>query len=277
VPIYRVGTNIYATHLFHQGTRHGYTGGSRNTAGYGQTESCHIAQPSQILAVKSASPSRFPDSWWLEVAPPPSPPLEVIVAQSFPMAYILDASAKELTSKVSKEAGATIIETTKNFPLILIRQGKAGELQSYWIPISLEVDIMIVEPDGSKGTHPAIVLSDGVDVTVLFEIVIPKDFVSLSKAELILIPGGTGNLRRSVNTNFGKVGVGENYNQHTGNIPAGEVPVTLDKIEAIDVSDAFTGVAAEDVVGLEFTRHGSHANDTVDAACYLIAFRLIYS
>jgi hypothetical protein len=132
VPIYRVAANIYATHLFHQGTRHGYTGGSRNTAGYGQLESRRIAQPSQILTVKPASPSRFPDSWWLEVAPPPPPPppLEVIVAQSFPMAYIRDISAKELTSKVSEEA--VIKRIAQTFPHQMLKIGKAQELISIW-------------------------------------------------------------------------------------------------------------------------------------------------
>jgi hypothetical protein len=137
VPIYRVGTNIYATHLFHQGTRHGYTGGSRNTAGYGQLESRRIAQPSQILAIKPASPSRFPDSWWLEVAPPPPPPppLEVIVAQNFPMAYILDVSAKELTSKVSEEA--VIKRIAQTFPHQILKFGKQQELISVWGIIEL--------------------------------------------------------------------------------------------------------------------------------------------
>jgi len=65
MPIYRVGTNIYATHLFHQGIRHGYTGGSRNTAGYGQTESRRIAQPSPILTARLISSNRFPEPWTL--------------------------------------------------------------------------------------------------------------------------------------------------------------------------------------------------------------------
>ncbi|MBA7490878.1 hypothetical protein ES702_01421 [subsurface metagenome] len=220
--------------------------------------------------------SRYVRVCWIPVYADwtPTPPLEeTIVAKTFPMKYLEKPSgAKELVSLVQ---GATVVEIAKNFPLILIKRGSASELESYWIPISLEVDVMVSVPDSFVGTHIAAVLPDGVDTKLRIEIPIPEDFVSLTKAELLLVPGGTGNLRRSVTTNFGKIGL-ENYNQHSDSIAVGEVPVTQNKIEAIDVSDAFTGIAAEDIVGFEFTREGSHANDTVNAPCYVIGFRLTY-
>lgn len=65
----------------------------------------------------------------LALAPPP-PPLEVIVAQSFPMAYILDVSAMELTSKVSEEV--LIKRIAQTFPHQMLKIGKAQELISIW-------------------------------------------------------------------------------------------------------------------------------------------------
>jgi hypothetical protein len=139
-----------------------------------------------------------------------------------------------------------------------------------------EVTVVVSDPDGNIGRHAAIVLTDGVDVTSRFEIKIPSDFQELVRARIILVPGGTGNLRRSVNTEFGKICADEAYNTHTDSIAAGEVAVTLNELECIDVAAAFTGIAQNDLVGLEFTRHGSHANDTVNANCYLLAFNMQY-
>jgi len=139
-----------------------------------------------------------------------------------------------------------------------------------------EIYIPFPEPDGNIGTHPALVLTDGSDITGRFEVLIPMDFTELVTAEVIIVPGGTGNLRRSVSTNWGKICSGENYNTSTDSIAAGEVVVTISDLACIDIADAFTGIAAGDSVGVEFTREGSHANDTVNADCYLIGFRLQY-
>jgi hypothetical protein len=139
-----------------------------------------------------------------------------------------------------------------------------------------EVTVVVSDPDGNIGRHAAIVLTDGVDVTCRFEIKIPSHFQELVRARIVLVAGGTGNLRRSVNTEFGKVCADEAYNTHTDSIAAGEVAVTLNELECVDVAAAFTGIAQNDLVGLEFTRHGSHANDTVNANCYLLAFNMQY-
>ena len=202
-------------------------------------------------------------------------PTETIVAKTFPMVYL--AKPPAAAALMSKAEGGTFTEISKTFPRIYIKGGKATQLQSKWIVAAyLELEIMVSDPDGGRGTHPAIVLTDGVHVTVRFEIPIPDNFASLTKAEIIIIPAASGNMRWSVNTQFGKIGAGELYNQHTGNIAENDVAVVLDNIESIDVSAAFTGLAADDIVGFEFTRHGAHANDTVDANCYLIGFRLKY-
>ncbi|GAI41372.1 unnamed protein product, partial [marine sediment metagenome] len=40
--------------------------------------------------------------------------------------------------------------------------------------------------------------------------------------------------------------------------------------------DALTGLAAQDLVGVEFTREGSAGTDTVNADCYLLGLRIQY-
>lgn len=138
-----------------------------------------------------------------------------------------------------------------------------------------ELFIPAPDPDTNVGTHPAMRLVDGQDVTVRIEFLVPNNFSSIEAAEIILVPGGTGNLRRSVSTNYGACG--ESYNTHSESIAAGEVAVTANQIECLDISAALTGIAAGDYVGIEFTRHGSAAEDTVDADCYFLGFRFRYS
>jgi len=68
MPIHRgASSGLFFPRLIHQGTRHGYTGGVPNTAGYGgDLQASRIAQPSSILTGRSASSSRFPQPWTLE-------------------------------------------------------------------------------------------------------------------------------------------------------------------------------------------------------------------
>lgn len=134
---------------------------------------------------------------------------------------------------------------------------------------------MVSDPNGNIGTHPCIVLTDGVDVTVRFGFRVPDDFNYLVRAQVMLVPGGAGNLRRSVDTNFGAEG--ETYANNVDAIAAGVVAgLTQWEIEGILVSAALTDLGAGDFVGLEFTRTGSHADDTINADCYLLALNIQY-
>jgi len=139
--------------------------------------------------------------------------------------------------------------------------------------------VPVPEPGTVIGTHPATLLTDGLAVTDRIEVYIPHEFQELVRAHIVLVPGGTGNLRMSVATNWGEVGSGEVYNSDVGAIAAGEVAVNINHVVEIDISAAFTGVAPvapDDAVGIEFTRHGNHANDDVDADCYLLGVRIEY-
>ena len=130
-------------------------------------------------------------------------------------------------------------------------------------------------PSTNIGTHPGEQLTDGLDVISRLNLQIPDSFQELVTAEVVVVPGGTGNMRRNVATNWGVVGTGL-YNATADAIAAGEVAVVINILETIDISAALTAIVANDLVGVAFTREGSHVNDTVAANCYLLGLRLRY-
>ncbi len=136
--------------------------------------------------------------------------------------------------------------------------------------------VPVPNPSTNIGTHPAEQLTDLLEVVSRFNLCIPSDFQELVTCHAVVVPGGTGNMRRSVATNWGEIASGEAYNTGSDSIVAGEVAVDADQVEAIDIAAAFTAIAPGDMIGVAFTRHGDHANDTVGANCYLLGLRLRY-
>ena len=139
--------------------------------------------------------------------------------------------------------------------------------------------VPVPEPGTVIGTHPATLLTDGLAVTDRIEVYIPQEFQELVRAHIVLVPGGTGNLRRSVTTNWGQVGSGETYNTDTDAIAAGQVAVTANWLELLDISSALNGpppISVGDCVGIQFTRHADDVLDTVNANCYLLGVRIEY-
>jgi len=127
---------------------------------------------------------------------------------------------------------------------------------------------------GNVGDFVSVVLADAADVTVRFNLRVPSDFHELVRARVVVVPLGTGNMRRGVETDFGACS--EVYNTHTDSIAAGQVAVTVNQLTCLDVNDAFTGIAAGDHVGVAFTRYGSNALDTVDANVHVVDFWMQY-
>lgn len=144
-----------------------------------------------------------------------------------------------------------------------------------------EVFVPVPNPSTNIGTHPAEQLTDGLDVVSRFNLKIPDSYQELVTCHAIVVPGGTGNMRRSVAADWGKVG-SDVYNMDSGAIAAGQVAVTTDVLETIDISAALVGsvsgvpVTCKQIVGVEFTREASNVNDTVDADCYLLGLTLRY-
>jgi len=139
--------------------------------------------------------------------------------------------------------------------------------------------IPVPNPSTNIGTHPAEQLTDGLEVTSRFNLYVPMEFQELVRSHVIIVPGGTGNLRRRVATDWGQIGSGEIYNTDSGAIAAGQVAVNVNHTEQIDITAALTGVAPiapADIVGVEFTREGNNVNDTVNAICYLLGLVMEY-
>ena len=125
-----------------------------------------------------------------------------------------------------------------------------------------------VAPDAAKGAYPAVTMTDGIDTTIYQLFMIPDDITTITNAVVMVIPEGTGNLYWQCDTNG--AACGEDFETNTDSIGATATGVTTDEIECIDISDAFTGFTAGDVVGLQFIRLGSNASDTVNADAFYL-------
>ena len=178
---------------------------------------------------------------------------------------------------VSKNDGADIgVRRRINF-----KEGANVTLTITDDPVNHEIDVIVAsaggssiawldqffpapDPDGNKGTYATVVLHDEYDVTVRQAVIIPGSIVTIDRAAVLVIPDASGNMRRSVSTNFGEVCANEDYQTHTDSIAAGQVAVTADEIECIDISTALTGALGGDLVGVEFTREATDALDTIN-------------
>ena len=122
-----------------------------------------------------------------------------------------------------------------------------------------------VDPDSNKGTYASVLMTDGLEMTVRQTFVIPTNLTTITTAVIVVIPEGTGNLRRSVATTFAGLCANEQFDTHSDTIAEGNVAVTDDEVECLDITGALTVATGGDIVGMEFTRHGDDALDTVNA------------
>lgn len=160
--------------------------------------------------------------------------------------------------------GANVTITTVDDPTnheINVTIASAGAAASLWVKQFYQA----VNPDSAKGTYASVLMTDDLELTVGQTFAIPTDIVVITSAVVVLIPEGTGNLRRSVATTFGGLCVNEQFDTHTDSIAEGNVAVTADEIECLDITNALTVATGGDIVGIEFTRHGDDALDTVNA------------
>ncbi len=92
----------------------------------------------------------------------------------------------------------------------------------------------------------------------------PHDFVSLTHCKVLGIPDGTGTIDWTATTDF--AAIGEAYNTNSDSDTANGLAMTDTEIEEVDISAAFTALAAEDYVGVKFL---------VDAVGTLTSYRVI--
>ncbi len=113
--------------------------------------------------------------------------------------------------------------------------------------------------EGDYGT--ATVGNDTQDGGLFWSVPIPTGFSTLTRAVLVTVPVETGTVRWNVATSF--AADGEARTANADSIAATDTSATAAQILELDVSTAFTGIAALDILGFRFNREGSHANDTI--------------
>jgi hypothetical protein len=116
--------------------------------------------------------------------------------------------------------------------------------------------------------------SDSADGKALFTTRIPSDFASLTKAEIVYVADGTGDMRWSVTTDFGHDGEHKQANQDSISTQTEET--TGAYIGDIDVRTALDGIAADDTVGFNWVREGTDAADDL-AGVYVLGLLLEYT
>ena len=112
---------------------------------------------------------------------------------------------------------------------------------------------------------------------IFFSVPIPAGFVSLTKAVLVIISKGTGNLRWLADSIF--AADGESYIANGGSIAAANIAVTANQVKelTLQAGTLLTGLAAGDRLGLDFSRQGAHVDDTVTASVFVLGLLLEYS
>jgi len=156
-------------------------------------------------------------------------------------------------------------------------------------PVNHEVDITIASAAGAgtgiddqffpadsanelKGLWKGVLMPDGEDTIIYQTFNIPANFASVDTAVVLVIPDGTGDMRRSAASDIASCG--EDFETHQDSVAAGQIAVTADEVECIDISAALTPAVGGDFVAISFTREGSDVNDTVGANVYYLGIYL---
>ncbi len=142
-----------------------------------------------------------------------------------------------------------------------------------------EVFVKVTDPNGNLGDHPVVVLTDGVDTTIRFQLKVPPEFHTLVRADVIVCQIGTAgspNVQWSTTTDFGGICLDEAYNLHSDAETDQTTAITQNDLECVDISGSLSGIAANDLVGITFIRRGTQGGDTVDADVYYLGFRFQY-
>ena len=124
------------------------------------------------------------------------------------------------------------------------------------------------EANERKGLWAGVLMPDGEDTTVYQTFNIPANFASIDTAVALVIPEGTGNLRRSAATDI--AACGQDFETHQDTVGVDQVAVATDELECIDISDALTAAVGGDFVAISFSRESVSALDTVNADVYYI-------
>ncbi len=97
----------------------------------------------------------------------------------------------------------------------------------------------------------ATVRMGGVGHIVYFNLKVPHDFTALTNCKVIGIKTTNGTIDWTATTDFAPIGSA--YNTTSDSDTGNGLAMTANEIEEVDISLAFTGLAADDYAGIEFT------------------------
>lgn len=135
-----------------------------------------------------------------------------------------------------------------------------------------------VESDAYLGQHFGAQMLDGVETIVGFEFLIPNGFHTLVSAVVMVVQDTTAapNMVWNATTDFAEACSTEDYDANEDAVGVQTDALLQKDIVCLDISTALTGVAASDLVGMEFLRDGDAAGDTVGGPVYCLGLRLRY-
>jgi len=133
-------------------------------------------------------------------------------------------------------------------------------------------------PDAFIGNHPAEDLPNNVVTTTRLSLYVPAEFQELVRIQAFVVAAAAGDLNYDVDTDYGKVCASEDYNTHGAAVADQIHTCAINDIECVDLVPATTlaNLAAQDLIGIEFTRDGVVGTDTIAEHVYLIGVRMQY-
>jgi len=103
--------------------------------------------------------------------------------------------------------------------------------------------------------------SASADGQVYFTLQVPRDFDTLVRAVIQMTGIQSAVMRWQMDNDF--TAIGETSVENTDSLTATDLSMTANVDIELDVAGSLTGIAANDVLGIQFTRRGTHANDTM--------------
>lgn len=165
-----------------------------------------------------------------------------------------------VTLTVADDAGDNEVDIT------ITSAGGGGGGGSDW----LHQFFQAVDTNAYKGTYATIRMLDTIDTSVWQTFMIPNDITTITKAVIIIISNGTGNIRWGLTANYGAMCSNADYQEHMDSIAAGVSAVTQNKIECLDISAGISTAIGGDLVGILFTRTASNAADTINSDVHYV-------
>lgn len=133
----------------------------------------------------------------------------------------------------------------------------------------------VTDPNAVLGRHPVKEMPDATDTHVYSQIMFPLEFQELVTSHVIVVAAASGDMVWTVDTDFGKLCATEDYNTHSDS-GGGTDTLVINDFECIDISAAFTAIAAGDLAGIDFMRNGDDVADTIGDSVYYLGVRVRY-